>query len=326
MPKNIIITCAEGQTGHLIAEQILTNDQFSQDVSVHLFSCNPEHPHVQELAKMGDHVNVVECTPGDPKKLEQQFKDSGADGIVLIPPSVDNKLECVEEMAMATKGAGIQSVVLISAAGCDVAEKDKQPRVREFIEIEHMMMKMKGEPETGDAGHSQAIIRAGFYAENLLLYNKYAKDKGKLPLPIGDKHKFAPIALGDIALLAAHTITSEGEHGLGDHVRGQLMTLTGPMMTAGEELADAASQGLGTNMEYEDISEEDAVELLKEAEISESEKEYLLQYYSLVREGKLNYISTHCFHDVLGEHPMEMTDFFKSYAEEFKPKKRKTSS
>lgn len=29
----------------------------------------------------------------------------------------------------------------------------------------------------------------------------------------------------------------------------------GPMMTAGEELADAASQGLGTNMEYEDISE-----------------------------------------------------------------------
>lgn len=47
---------------------------------------------------------------------------------------------------------------------------------------------------------------------------------------MGSKHKFAPVALGDIALLAAHVLTSTGEHGLGDQVRGQLMTLTGKMV------------------------------------------------------------------------------------------------
>lgn len=37
---------------------------------------------------------------------------------------------------------------------------------------------------------------AGFYAENLLLYAPQAKEEGILPLPIGESHKFAPVALG----------------------------------------------------------------------------------------------------------------------------------
>ena len=37
---------------------------------------------------------------------------------------------------------------------------------------------------------------AGFYAENLLLYSEQARTEGVLPLPIGDMHKFAPVALG----------------------------------------------------------------------------------------------------------------------------------
>lgn len=70
---------------------------------------------------------------------------------------------------------------------------------------------------------------------------------------------------------------------------------------------------------------EDAQSLLDDqAEISDAEKEYLLEYYALVRAGKTNYISTHAFHDITGTHPTEMTDFFKTYSDEFKPKKRKT--
>lgn len=37
---------------------------------------------------------------------------------------------------------------------------------------------------------------AGFYAENLLLYSEQARTEGVLPLPIGESHKFAPVALG----------------------------------------------------------------------------------------------------------------------------------
>lgn len=40
------------------------------------------------------------------------------------------------------------------------------------------------------------MVRAGFYAENLLSYAHQAKEEGALPLPIGQQHKFAPVALG----------------------------------------------------------------------------------------------------------------------------------
>lgn len=119
------------------------------------------------------------------------------------------------------------------------------------------------------------------------------------------------------------------------------------MLAAGEELAEAARQALGTDMQFEDISEYVCtrsqilhVDSVRRAEAKRvlhvqappsdaSEIQYLLEYYSLVREGKTNYISTCAFHDITGQHPQEPVDFFKVYAGEFQSehpsKKRKTN-
>ena len=59
--------------------------------------------------------------------------------------------------------------------------------------------------------------------------------------------------------------------------------------------------------------------LKSQSELDESEQQYLLEYYALVREGKTNYISTLAFHDITGTHPQEPVDFFKAYAQEFTP-------
>jgi hypothetical protein len=103
------------------------------------------------------------------------------------------------------------------------------------------------------------------------------------------------------------------------------------MLAAGEELAAAASEALGVDIEFEDISEAEAKKVLKKQahDHDESEKQYLLEYYALVREGKTNYISTNAFHDVTGSHPQGPTEFFQVYAEELQNgnhpnKKRKT--
>jgi len=102
------------------------------------------------------------------------------------------------------------------------------------------------------------------------------------------------------------------------------------MLAAGEELAEAARQALGTDMQFEDISQAEAKRVLHAQALSDaSEIQYLLEYYSLVKEGKTNYISTCAFHDITGQHPQEPVDFFKVYAGEFKEehasKKRKTN-
>lgn len=254
------------------------------------------------------------------------LKECGADTLCIIPPSHQDKFDITMELVAAGKKAGIPNVCLVSSAGADMAERKHQPRLREFIDIEQLLMESKGDATT-PTGTSPVIIRAGFYTENLLNYSPQAKE-GKLPLPIGPNHKFAPIALGDVALVVAHILSGKGKHGFADKHRGQLIVLTGPMLAAGEELAEAARQGLGTEMQFENISEAEAKRVLHAQTASDaSELQYLLEYYSLVKEGKVNYISTCAFHDITGQHPQEVVDFFKAYAGEFKPqhanKKRK---
>ncbi|PYH43064.1 NAD(P)-binding protein [Aspergillus saccharolyticus JOP 1030-1] len=328
MSRKLCITAVDGHTGFLIAELIMTDDNFKNAIgSVIGLTLHPEAPSCKELSNLG--VKIVPHKPGRLREMTKTLQETGADAMCLIPPPHPDKFDITSELIEATKQAGVANVCMISSAGCDLAERDKQPRLREFIDLEVLFLAAKGDPNTS-TGHSPVVIRPGFYAENLLLYSRQAQEEGLLPLPVGKDHKFAPIALGDVAQVAAHVLTGEGKHGFSDKHRGQLMVLTGPMLTTGDELASAASQALGEELKFENISEAEAKKVLQaQSESDQSEVQYLLEYYSLVREGKTNYISTTAFHDVTGGHPQEPPDFFKVYAQEFHRKRtnkrRKTS-
>ncbi|KAK6843953.1 hypothetical protein PG987_004813 [Apiospora arundinis] len=124
----------------------------------------------------------------------------------------------------------------------------------------------------------------------------------------------------DVAQVATHVLTCRGEHGFDDRHRGQMMVVAGPMLCAGAELATAASEALGSEMKFESISKSEAKKMLNsQSESDQSELEYLLEYYSLVREGKTNYISTTAFVNVTGSHSTEPVDFFKMYRREMEP-------
>jgi uncharacterized protein YbjT (DUF2867 family) len=238
----------------------------------------------------------------------QSLKNSGADTIFIIPPASTRKLGPERDVLTAVKAAGIKNVVLLSAAGADLAVEKNQPRLRQFATIESEMMHLRHLE-----GTSQCIIRAGYYTENLLLYENEMKNSGRLRLPIGYDNSFAPVALGDVVKLAANILVSEGPNGLSDQFRGQLITLTGPMMCNGVELAAAVSQA-GVNIEFADISDADAQQQLESnTDANPSQKEYLREYYSLVREGKTNYVSTLGFASITGEEPTNPHEFFKKY-------------
>ncbi|KAF4253136.1 hypothetical protein KXX13_005246 [Aspergillus fumigatus] len=328
MSRTVCITAVDGHTGFLIAELLLTNETFKSHIkSVAGLTLHPHAAKCKELAKLG--VKIVPHEPGRLKHTVQTLQQIGAEAMCLIPPAHKEKFDITMEMIEAAKKANVANVCFVSSAGCDLAERDKQPHLRSFIDLEAAFMASKGDSST-QTGHSPVVVRAGFYAENLLLYSEQAQTEGILPIPIGQNHKFAPIALGDVAQVVAHVLCGKGEHGFADEHRGQLMVLTGPLLTTGDELASAASRALGTDLKFEDISEAEAKKVLHaQSESDASELQYLLEYYSLVREGKTNYISTTAFHDVTGSHPQEPVEFFKVYAESFRPKhvnkKRKMS-
>ncbi|KAL4950735.1 hypothetical protein BDW69DRAFT_187096 [Aspergillus filifer] len=328
MSRKLCITSVDGHTGFLIAELILTDAKFNKKIgSVTGLSLYPEADSCKELTKLG--AKIVPHKPGRLKEMVSTLQSVGADAMCLVPPAHEDKYDITVELIEAAKKANIANVCFVSSAGCDLAEREKQPRLREFIDLEALFMASKGDPSTS-TGHSPVVVRAGFYAENLLVYSRQTQEEGTLPLPVGKDHKFAPIALGDVAQVVAHVLSGEGKHGFSDKHRGQLMVLTGPMLSTGDELATAASNALGIDLKFEDISEAEAKKVLKaQTESDSSEIQYLLEYYSLVREGKTNYISTTAFHDVTGGHPQEPPDFFKTYGESFHPKqghkKRKLS-
>lgn len=318
MSRNVCITAGDGHTAFLIAELLLTDQNFSPKLgSISILSLHPNSSRSKELAQMG--AKIIPHKPGRLREMVKTLKESGCDTVCLIPPAHKEKHDLTAELITATKKADIPNLLFISSAGCDLAERDKQPHLRSFIDLESLALAAKGDGSTS-TGHSPCVIRAGFYAENLLTYAPQAQKEGILPLPVGENNLFAPIALGDVAQVAAHVLTGVGKNGFDDRHRGQLMVLTGPKLCTGKELAAAASAALGAEMQFEDISEAEAKKVLKaQSESDPSELEYLLEYYRLVREGKTNYIATTAFVNVTGNSPQEPEDFFKVYAESFKP-------
>ncbi|OAA58179.1 hypothetical protein ISF_06718 [Cordyceps fumosorosea ARSEF 2679] len=234
--------------------------------------------HNEEEAEAAGLKNPPKHKHGRAREIAKALQSTGCDTICLVPPAHQDKYDICVELVEVAKKAQIPNVCLISSVGCDYATAKKQPRLREFIDLETLVLQSKGDASTPTGG-SPCVIR------------KQAKEESTLPLPIGNSHKFAPVALG-------------------------MMVVIGLMLCAGEELATAASKALGV-----DLKAEAKRVLAAQSDIDESEQQYLLEYYSLVREGKTNYIATTAFHDVTGEHPTEPSEFFSMYKNEMRPKK-----
>lgn len=123
---------------------------------------------------MGGTVITVE--EAGAKALKEAMES--VDTVLLIPPASkvssrcsshrirklnalwQNKFDLVRKYLQAAKAAKtVQNVVLLSSVGCDYAERDKQPRLRELIDLETLTMALKSDPSTGDTAHSPVIIR-----------------------------------------------------------------------------------------------------------------------------------------------------------------------
>lgn len=157
MSRNVCITATEGHTGFLIAELLLTDENFRKEIgSVTGLAMDTSHDHCTDLQDLG--ATVVEHKPGKLKELVKTLQDTKADTLCLIPPAHKEKIETTTELINAAKQAGVPNVLFISSAGCDLAEREKQPRLREFIDLEALFMASKGDPETA-TGHSPVVIR-----------------------------------------------------------------------------------------------------------------------------------------------------------------------
>lgn len=154
MSRTLCISNADGQTGHLLTELLLTDTQFKSKIKK-VFCLAPNTDKCQDLAKMGAEI-VAQRHPHE--ALGQDLKATGADTIFLIPPAHRHKSKNFKELINAVKDAGIKNTVLLSSAETDLAEDKHQPHLRQFVkfEAETMQLRYAGGTQTGS---SQCIIR-----------------------------------------------------------------------------------------------------------------------------------------------------------------------
>lgn len=158
MARKLCITAVDGHTGFLIAELLMTEQRFSKNIAeITGLALHPNGSRCKELTSLG--VKIVPHKPGRVRDMVKTLKDSGADTICLIPPAHKDKYEITVELVEAAKKANVQNVLFLSSAGCDLADEKKQPRLREFVELETLVMSTKGDPSTA-TGHSPVVIRS----------------------------------------------------------------------------------------------------------------------------------------------------------------------
>ena len=157
MSRNVCITSVEGNTGFLIAELLLSDENFSKAIgTVSGLTLNPNAERCRDLTQLG--ATIVPHQPGRVKNVAASLKNTNADTVCLVPPASQHKIDVTAELIEAAKMADIPNIVFLSAAGCDLAERNKQPRLREFIDLEALFLGTKGDPVTR-TGHSPVVIR-----------------------------------------------------------------------------------------------------------------------------------------------------------------------
>lgn len=128
----------------MIAELLLTDRKFSSKVdSVCGLTLHPTSAKCKELQKLG--VTIIPHKPGKVKDMAATLKESGADALCIIPPTHKDKYDITMELVAAGKKAAVPNVCLVSSAGADMADAKKQPRLREFIDIEQLVVEAKGD-------------------------------------------------------------------------------------------------------------------------------------------------------------------------------------
>ncbi|KAK5653920.1 hypothetical protein OQA88_7845 [Cercophora sp. LCS_1] len=103
--RNICITSADGQTGFLIAELLLSNDQFrSKITSVTCLVLDPSSPKAKELERLG--AATIAHKHGREREVVAALKKTGCDTLCPVPPAHKDKLDTAIELANAAKKAG----------------------------------------------------------------------------------------------------------------------------------------------------------------------------------------------------------------------------
>ena len=197
----------------------------------------------------------------------------------------------------------LRNCIVISTQGCEESDKPEKAKFKVIEDFAKSQLK----------DSNVCIIRSGNYMQNLFLYAKQMKETGFLGLPT-DKGKFASVDALDVGHATAMLCEEPSKI---VKFKNQTFTLTGGESMNGEQIVELFKK-CGLTVHFKNISTKEAVRYLKGlATVDESEINFLLEDFDLVKEGKMDYV-TDDFKKLCDKEPRSLEDFLKDGIDAFK--------
>jgi len=232
-------------------------------------------------------VEVVEGDMARPETLAGPLR--GVERAMLISSSDPVMLEVQSNFIAAAKAAGVAHVVKLSGI---MPERDSAFR----------FARMHGEAELvlEESGMAYTHLRAGEFMPAYFRQAPGIAATGAFMLPMDDA-RIASIDVGDLAEIAAITLTTSGHE-------GKIYRLTGPEALTMSDVASKLSAVAGKSVRYVNVSPED----YKNANLSRGMPPYLadalLELYAERRNGKEGTVYPDTA-ELLGRRPVSFGEF-----------------
>ena len=280
MAITILITGATGNVGSEIVKKLQKED-------VHIRAAARNRDKAKDMNWRN--VDIVDFNYEKPETFARAVKDVDIVFVTAPPVRSDND-KLIIPFIDAAKKAGIKYIVNLAAMGVEHADNPMR-RIEQHIE-------QSGIPHT--------FLRPNWYMQNFATFEADGiVNMDSINLPAGDA-KTSFFDTRDLAAVAVKALMENGH-------QNRIMTLTGSESLDHFQVADLIGKACGRKIKYNQVSEDDARNWLKEQGWPNDNINGMLGLYAIVRAGYTAPI-TQDFKKFMGREPITFEKFAKDYA------------
>ena len=264
-----VVIGASGNTGHVVASNLLTRGQ-----KVRVIGRNSAH--LQPLTSKGAEAFIADVT--DASALTKAFQQADS-AYVMIPPDITNKdplgysNRVSDAIAAAVQNAGTKNVVALSSIGAELP-RGSGP----VISLHNLEQKLK---QISNA--NILFLRAGYFMENTLPQVNAIRQMGSVAGPLRPDLKLPMIATRDIGTVAADVLLHPTIHGK------QTRELLGQRDISYNEVASIIGKAIGKpDLKYVQVPDDQFRGVLVQMGMSEPMAKLLLEMTQALNAGKMH--------------------------------------
>jgi uncharacterized protein YbjT (DUF2867 family) len=284
----ILVTGATGTAGAHVVRALLERSQ-----AVRALVRDPD----KGSSLFGDAVELAVGDFAEPGSVRAALQ--GAEAVFLSCADDPRRVEWETGAIDAAADMGVRRIVKLSSIvaepGAPVAFWDWHGRVEQHLRR---------------SGVPAVYLRSSFYLSNLLAGAGQVAQAGRLFAPAGDA-RISMIDPRDVGAAAAAVLAADGHD-------GRTYVLTGPEAVTHARVAAELAAATGRDVEFVDISDEDAKKAMIQAGLPAFVAEQIVAIFAQAREGVAEQV-TASVQSLTGRPPRDLAAFARDHAHVFAP-------